>query len=70
MSNALYNTAMSVWVPLSKEEKWSCMLVKSTLEACSGAVVEVCYDVVFFKVDHVVKGFTRKRCNGDGPIDF
>ena len=31
MSNALlkYNTAMSVCVPVSKEEKSSCMLVRS-----------------------------------------
>ena len=41
MSNALYNTAVSVWVPVLREEKRSCMVVKN-VEACSEAVVEVC----------------------------
>ena len=46
------------------------------IEACSEAVVKVCYDVVFFKVSHkvvvddVFKDFTRNICKGVGTIVF
>ena len=41
MSNALLksSTAMSVWVPVSKEEKRSCMVVRSCVSQENGCCV-------------------------------
>ena len=47
MSNALLKskTAMSVWVPVSREEKRSCMVIRSCVsheKPSSEAMVKVC----------------------------
>ena len=81
MSNALLKskTAMSVWVPVSKEEKRSYMVIRSFVsheKPSSEAMVKVCYNVVLFKVSHkvavdyVFKDFTWNRYKGDGTIVF
>ena len=75
VSNVLLksNTAMSFWVPVSKEEKKSCMAVRScishempALKPWLRSVRMLCSSRQIHKVavDDVFKDFTWNRCKG------
>ena len=80
MSSALlkYNTAVYVSAPVSKEEKRSCMVVRSCVSHEKATLKPGfrCLDVVFFKVSHnvavddVFNDFTWNRCKEDWTIVF